>query len=50
VSEFGNIFDFELTTMVFSYGTIGFIAAYALFYVWAMPQSENRGFDPLPAA
>ena len=42
MSEFGSIFDYQLSAMVFSFGTIGFMAAYAVTAMWAVARSNDH--------
>jgi hypothetical protein len=51
MSEFGGIFDYDLSTMVFEYLNLAFFAAYGLSVVWlvARPVPGARGL-PLKAA
>jgi hypothetical protein len=41
VTELGNIFDYQMSAMVFGYMTIGFIAAYGLVAVWAAGHAKS---------
>jgi len=41
VTELGNIFDYQMSAMVFGYLTIGFIAAYGLVAVWAAGHAKS---------
>jgi hypothetical protein len=41
VTEFANIFDYQLSAMVFSVMTIGFMAAYGLAAVWGVAQVKS---------
>ena len=43
MAEFGDIFDYQICTTVFSYITIGFIGAYGLFGVWIAAQFRPMG-------
>ena len=51
MSEFGGIFDYELSTMVFEYLNLAFLAAYGLGVIWlvARPVLGARGL-PLKTA
>ena len=50
MTEYGDIFDFHQTTMVFVGLTIAFMAAYSLALVWIMAQSKNRVLSSLQSA
>jgi hypothetical protein len=50
MSEFGSIFDYQLSAMVFSFGTIGFMAAYAVTAMWAVARSDDSVGGLLQAA
>ncbi|HZL38802.1 MAG TPA: hypothetical protein VFC45_00775 [Pseudolabrys sp.] len=49
MAEFGDIFDYQLSTAVLECLTVGFMAAYALAVVWAVTSVKNRVFSPHPA-
>jgi hypothetical protein len=42
MSEFGAIFDYQLSAMVFSFGTIGFMVAYAMAAMVATARVNER--------
>ncbi len=50
VSEYGLIFEYPLSTMVFSYITVGFIVAYAMASIWMTAQHRTDAFEALQAA
>jgi hypothetical protein len=45
MNEFGDIFDYQISTMVFSYITIAFMAAYGFVGIWitARPKTQTVG-------
>ena len=42
MSEFGGIFDYHLSTMVFEYLNLAFFAAYGLGVVWLVRRRVPR--------
>ena len=42
MTEFGDIFDYQLSTMVFGYTSIAFVAAYGLVGIWLTARSKTR--------
>ena len=48
--EFGEIFDYQLSTMVFNVVSVGFLAAYAMVAIWAATHADNRVVGKLQAA
>jgi hypothetical protein len=50
VPEFGAIFDYQLSTMVFSYATAGFMAVFAMTAIWAAARSDDRAVGKPQAA
>jgi hypothetical protein len=50
MAEYGDIFDFNQTTMVFEALTLAFVAAYGLALVWITAQSKNRVLSTLQRA
>ncbi len=42
MSEFGSIFDYQLSAMVFSFGTVAFMATYAAIAMWAVVRSNDH--------
>ncbi len=51
VSEYGIIFEDQLSTMVFIYISLGFIVAYAMASIWmTAAQQRTDAFDALQAA
>ena len=48
--EYGDIFDYQLSTMAFSYLTIGFMAAYAFIVIWVTARSTDPVVSTLQPA
>jgi hypothetical protein len=42
MSEFGSIFDYQLSAVVFSFGTVAFMATYAAIAMWAVARSNDH--------
>ncbi len=50
MNEYGIIFEYPLSTMVFTYITIGFIVVYAMASIWMTAQHRTDAFEALQAA
>lgn len=50
MTEFGAIFEYPLSVMVFCTVTTGFIVAYAMATLWLTSHGENTGFQTLKTA
>ena len=48
--EFGDIFDYQSTTMVFNLVSAGFLAVYAMVAIWAAAHANDRVAGALQAA
>jgi uncharacterized membrane protein YuzA (DUF378 family) len=50
MTEFGDIFDYQLCTMVFGYISIAFVAAYGLVGIWLTSRSKTHTVSTLRQA
>jgi hypothetical protein len=49
LTEFADIFDYQLSTMVFGYMSFGFVGIYGLIFAWGLLQSSDHSLEALPA-
>lgn len=50
MAEFGDIFDYQLSTMVFGYISFAFMAAYGLVGIWLTARSKTHTVGALRPA
>jgi hypothetical protein len=50
MTEFGDIFDYQLSTMVFGYVSIAFVAAYGFVGIWLTARSKTQTVGTLRQA
>jgi hypothetical protein len=50
MTEFGDIFDYQLCTMVFGYISIAFVAGYGLVGIWITARSKAHPVGTLRQA
>ena len=50
MTEFGDIFDYQLSTMVFGYISIAFVATYGLVGIWLTARSKTNAVRTLRPA